>query len=146
LRGQVIGHVGELHPRHRQAWGFTQAPICFELTLEPLLMLDMVRFQSVSKFPVVERDLAIIVGQHITHHQLMQAVMNTPTNALLKDAILFDVYRPENDAAGMASSEKSLAVRLILSSDEATLAEDQIQGAVDAVLSSLARELNARLR
>ncbi len=146
LRGQVIGHVGELHPRHRQAWGFAQAPIGFELTLEPLLMLDMVHFQTVSKFPVVERDLAIIVAQDVTHQQLMQAVLATPSKGLLKDAVLFDVYRPDTDTAGMTSAEKSLAVRLRLSSDEATLTEEQIQSVVDAVLSSLSRVLNARLR
>jgi phenylalanyl-tRNA synthetase beta chain len=146
LRGQVIGHVGELHPRHRQSWGLSQAPILFELSLDPTLSLDMVQFKPVSKFPVVERDLAIIVGQHVTHHQLMQAVLSTPTQGVLKDAVLFDVYRPAQASAGMTSEEKSLAIRLTLGSDEATLTEEQIQSVVDMVLSSLTSALNARLR
>ncbi|NBY03967.1 MAG: phenylalanine--tRNA ligase subunit beta [Betaproteobacteria bacterium] len=146
LRGRLIGHVGELHPRHRQTWGLTQVPICFELQLDPVLMLDAFAFRPVSKFPFVQRDVAIIVEQQVTHQQLMQAVMATPTKGLLQEAVLFDVYRPENDTAVMNSAEKSLAVRLILSSDEATLTEEQIQGVVDAVLTSLAHELNARLR
>ena len=146
LRGQVIGHVGELHPRHRQSWGLSQAPILFELSLDPTLSLDMVLFKPVSKFPLVERDLAIIVGQHVTHHQLMQAVLSTPTQGVLKDAVLFDVYRPAQASAGMTSEEKSLAIRLTLGSDEATLTEEQIQSVVDMVLSSLTSALNARLR
>jgi phenylalanyl-tRNA synthetase beta chain len=42
--------------------------------------------------------------------------------------------------------EKSLAVRLSLHSDEATLTEAQIDTAMNAVLSQLTQQLAARLR
>ena len=31
--GQLLGHVGELHPRWRQAWELPQAPVLFELVI-----------------------------------------------------------------------------------------------------------------
>jgi phenylalanyl-tRNA synthetase beta chain len=46
----------------------------------------------------------------------------------------------------MALDEKSLAVRLTLNSDEATLNEAQIEGVVKAVLDQLTTQVAARLR
>jgi len=57
-----------------------------------------------------------------------------------------NVQGPLSDTAGMALDEKSLAVRLTLNSDEATLNEAQIDGVVQAVVAQLAQQLAARLR
>ena len=76
----------------------------------------------------------------------MQAIHAAPTQGLLRHAVLFDVYRPKTDNASMALDEKSLAVRLILNSDEATLQEAQIEGVVQAVVDQLTQHLGARLR
>jgi phenylalanyl-tRNA synthetase beta chain len=94
----------------------------------------------------VERDIAVIVKDNITHAALMQAVWGASTQGLLRDAVLFDVYRPKEQNASMALDEKSLAVRLTLNSDEATLTDAQIEAAVQAVVSSLSDQVGARLR
>jgi phenylalanyl-tRNA synthetase beta chain len=146
LRGQTIGHIGELHPRHRQSWGLAQAPVLFELTLDPVLAVVITIFKPVSKFPVVERDLAVVVGQSVTHNQLMQAVFAASTHGLLRDAVLFDIYQPDQSVANLAADEKSLAIRLTLGSEESTLTDERIQVVVDSVLSSLTLALQARLR
>jgi YggT family protein len=65
---------------------------------------------------------------------------------LLRSATLFDIYRPQQAGASLQLGEKSLAVRLVLSSDEATLTEEQIEAAVKAVVARLQIELGARLR
>jgi phenylalanyl-tRNA synthetase beta chain len=65
---------------------------------------------------------------------------------LLRHAVLFDVYRPKADTAAMAMNEKSLAVRLTLNSDEATLNDAQIEGVVQAVVAELTAKVAARLR
>jgi phenylalanyl-tRNA synthetase beta chain len=94
----------------------------------------------------VERDIAVIVKDSVTHAQLMAAVHAAKTQGLLRNAVLFDVYRPKVESAAMAMDEKSLAVRLTLNSDEATLNEAQIEGVVQAVLAELAAQVSARLR
>ncbi len=146
LHGAVIGHVGELHPRWRQSWDLTQAPVMFELELDAVLQRQVPVSQPVARFPAVERDIAVIVKESVTHAALMAAVHAAPTQGLLRHAVLFDVYRPKSDTAGMALDEKSLAVRLTLNSDEATLNEAQIDGVVQAVVAQLAQQLAARLR
>ena len=146
LGERVIGHVGELHPRWRQAWDLPQAPVMFELELDAVLQRAVPSFQNVSRFQAVERDIAVIVNESVTHAALMQAIHEAPTQGLLRDALLFDVYRPKQAAAGLSDGEKSLAVRLTLNSEEATLTDAQIESAMQAVVDQLARDVGARLR
>jgi len=142
LNGQVIGHVGELHPRWRQSWDLQQAPIMFELDLEAVLQREVPVAQGVARFQAVERDIAVVVSEKVTHAELMTAIHASPTAGLLRSAVLFDVFRPQ----ASLGIEKSLAVRLTLYSEEATLTEAQIEASVKAVLDNLALTLSARLR
>jgi phenylalanyl-tRNA synthetase beta chain len=146
VNGQAVGHVGELHPRWRQSWDLAQAPVMFELSLDAVLHRDVPKSTGVAKFPNVERDIAVIVKDSVTHAQLMAGVYAAKTQGLLRNAVLFDVYRPKAESTAMAMDEKSLAVRLTLNSDEATLNEAQIEGVVQAVLAELATQVSARLR
>jgi phenylalanyl-tRNA synthetase beta chain len=68
---------------------------------------------------------------------------------LLRDAQLFDIYRPKALKDGDAQAlpcEKSMAVRLTLASEEASLTEDEIENLIQSVLSSLTGALGARQR
>jgi phenylalanyl-tRNA synthetase beta chain len=149
LAGQPIGFVGELHPKWCQSYGFAHAPVLFELDLEPVLVRRVPVFLPVPRFPVVHRDVAVVAGPEVTHASLMAAIHAAPTAGLLKSADLFDVYRPApspQTAVDPAPSERSLAVRLTLGSDEATLTEEQIEAAVDATVRQLEVVLGARRR
>jgi phenylalanyl-tRNA synthetase beta chain len=148
LDGVVIGHVGELHPRWRQAWELSSAPVVFELSLDAVTARAVPVAQGVAKQQPVERDIAVIVAESVTHAQLMQAIHAAPTDGLLQGAVLFDIYRPKADAQGgaLAAGEKSLAVRLTLGSEEASLTEVQIEAAMSAVVAHLTQQLSARLR
>ena len=147
LDGQSIGFVGELHPRWRQSWELTSAPVVLELSLDAVVQRPVPVARGVAKHPSVERDLAVIVQEEVSHAQLMQAIHAAPTEGLLRDVVLFDIYRPKADSAGgLALGEKSMAVRLSLRSDEATLTDAQIETTMNAVLAQLRQQLSARLR
>lgn len=146
VAGQAIGYVGELHPQWRQGYELAQAPLLFELDLDAVLQRQVPVFKHVSKLQPVERDIAVIVPESVTHAALMAAIHGASTQGLLKGATLFDVYRPQQANAAMQLGEKSLAVRLVLSSDAATLTDEAIEAAVQAVLASLQTQLKARLR
>ena len=150
LGDRCVGHVGELHPKWRQGYDLAQAPVMFELALDAVLQREVPVFQSVSRHQPVERDVAIVVKEAVTHAAVMEAI-RAPGSALLRDAVLFDVYRPKKQAdgsvaGGLAADEKSLAVRLTLSRDDATLTEEEIESTVNAVIASLDQRLGARLR
>jgi len=146
VQGRQIGFVGELHPQWRQAYELAQAPVLFELELDAALQRRVPLFSNVSKHQPVERDLAIIVSESVTHSALMAAINSAGISQLLRSATLFDIYRPQQAGASLQLGEKSLAVRLVLSSDEATLTEEQIEAAVKAVVARLQIKLGARLR
>ncbi len=149
LNGQPVGYVGELHPRWRQLEGWQQAPVMFELDLPAVLERDVPVAQAVTRHQPVERDIAVVVKEGVTHAALMGAVHAAATNGWLKQAVLFDVYRPKKgaeQAGGLAADEKSLAVRLTLERSDATLTDEEIEGVVQAVLAELAQRVQARLR
>ena len=146
LGGVDVGFVGELHPQWRQGYELAQAPVLFELDLSAVMQRHLPASKGVAKFQPVERDLAVIVRESVSHAALMAAIHTAPTQGLLTDALLFDVYRPKDNTTGMEQGEKSLAVRLTLESAEATLTEIQIEAAVAAVLAQLQTSVGARQR
>ena len=120
----------------------------FELELGAVLRRRLPAFAGVGKFQAVERDVAIWVNEPVTHAALMAAIWSADTHKLLKDARLFDVYRPKSTPGDALSltPEKSLAVRLTLAGEHATLTDDQIDHAVQAVIARLAVDVGARQR
>jgi len=117
-------------------------PVLFELDLEAVLQREVPVAQGVARFQAVERDIAVVVAEKITHSELMSVIHDAPTAGLLKSAVLFDVFRPQ----ATQGIEKSLAVRLTLNSEESTLTDVQIESTVKAVLDHLTLKLSARLR
>ncbi len=146
--GLVIGFIGELHPRWRQSYGLVQAPLIFELDLDTLLARDVPAFKSVSKFQPVERDIAVWVDEKVDCDDLMSAIYTAPLKGLLRDAKLFDIYRPkELDQLNVKNNkEKSMAIRLTLNSDELTLTDAQIDDVVKSIVSNLIQKVGARQR
>ena len=142
LDGQCIGHLGEMHPRWRQQYDLAQAPIFFELDWAAVLQRPVPEFAPVSRHQAVERDLAIVVQESVTHDAVMHAICAIDS-AWLKRATLFDVYRPK---VADGQNEKSLAVRLVLNRDDASLTDEAIESTVASVLKSLSERVGARLR
>ncbi len=146
LDGREIGVVGELHPRWRQSWELPHAPLLFELDLDAVVQRRVPVFEPIPRFQPVQRDIAVIVGDAVTHHAVIEAAHSAVTGGLLRDAMLFDVYKPKAASASLGMHEKSLAVRLTLASSEATLTDEQIDTAVKAVIDAIAARLGGRLR
>ncbi|MDM0048197.1 phenylalanine--tRNA ligase subunit beta [Variovorax sp. J22R115] len=152
LDGRAIGVVGELHPRWRQKWDFAHAPVLFELELDAVTARPVPVAQPVPKHQAVERDIAVVVAEAVTHDALMQAIRAASDARLLREISLFDIYRPTvgRDGAvasgGLAQGEKSMAVRLSFNSDAATLTDEQVEAAVRAIIEQLGARLGARMR
>lgn len=148
LDGREIGVVGELHPRWRQSWELPSAPVLFELDLDAVEERVVPQAQPVPRHQAVERDIAVVVAESVTHAALMRAIRSADTQGLLQHAALFDIYRPQPGAAAgaLAQGEKSMAVRLSFQSPSATLTDEQVEPAVRAIIDALSKQLGARLR
>jgi phenylalanyl-tRNA synthetase beta chain len=87
--------VGELHPRWRQAWELAQAPVLFELELDACCSA---RCPRSSRCPSTSRWSATSLWwwrSAVTHAALMGAIWAALPTGLLRDAVLFDVFRPK---------------------------------------------------
>lgn len=140
LDGQRIGFIGELHPQWRQSYELVHAPVLFEIDLDAVLKRVVPAFSGVAKFQAVERDIAVLVKESVTHDALMQVVWSTPVQGVLRDAELFDIYRPKD------VNEKSMAIRLTLNGEAQALTEAQIEAAIAAIMAQLGAQLGARQR
>jgi phenylalanyl-tRNA synthetase beta chain len=152
VNGQEIGYIGEMHPKWVQSYELgkggktAKAPVLFELELDALLQRSVPVAQPVLKTQDVERDIAILVAEKVTHAKVMEAIATVPLNGLTRAVTLFDIYRPKVTGSDIAADEKSLAVRLTFNSQDATLNDEMIEAAVNAVLDSLKSQVGARLR
>jgi phenylalanyl-tRNA synthetase beta chain len=145
LEGRTIGHVGELHPKWKQAYELPSAPVVFELDLDAVQARAVPAAQAVSRFQAARRDVALVVDERVAHDGLVGALEADP-GGLVRSATLFDVYRPRPGATDMQPGERSLAVRLELLDDEVTLTDERIDEAVAAAVQRAITACGARLR
>ncbi len=146
LDGQVIGFVGELHPRWGQTYELPLAPVVFELDVAALQQRVVPAFQPLSRQQSVTRDLALIVGESVAHDAVIDALLAAPTGGVVRQARLFDVYRPTTPVQGMEAGERSLAIRLELLDDEQPLTDARSDEVIQAVLAAAGTATGARLR
>jgi phenylalanyl-tRNA synthetase beta chain len=145
IDGHSVGWCGELHPRWRQAYELPQAPILFELDLAVLQERSVPVATTVPKQQSAIRDLALVLPDHVSHDALIAATLDDPTG-LVRAAQLFDLYKPKTATMGIADNERSMAVRVELRDDSATLTDERIDAAIGSLLDRLHSQLGARLR
>ena len=139
-----VGFVGELHPDVAARWELKEKVFAFELDFEVMAELAAAqtpRFEELSRFPFVERDLALVVPERIPAVEVEKAIQDSGVD-LVEAVRIFDVYRGQGVAPGM----KSLAVTVRFASDERTLTDAEIEGAQGRIVAALKTTLGAELR
>jgi phenylalanyl-tRNA synthetase beta chain len=140
-----VGWIGELHPGLQQAYELPQVPVLFECDWDALAEMGLPAPTEISKFPAVQRDLAVVVKQSVAAQTLLDA-MAAAGQTLVRHIEVFDEFRPVAGSGSMAADEKSLAFRITLQNPAETLQDAQIDAAIAALLSALEKCCNARLR
>jgi phenylalanyl-tRNA synthetase beta chain len=145
LEGQPVGFVGELHPRWRQAYELPQAPLLFEIDLDAALERRLPQFVPLPRQQSAWRDVALVL-RHDVPHAAVAATLAADPAGLVRGAALFDLYHPAGGSAGIGADERSLAYRLELRDDAATLTDERIEAAVAAAVGRARAAHGARLR
>lgn len=144
--GCAIGFVGELHPQWRQAYELPGTPVVFELDAAALMEQPLPAYQSIPRQQSAWRDIAVIAGEQVSHDALIDAAKEA-NSRLVRSVKLFDVYKPAAGAStDMAAGERSLALRLEILDDSATLTDERIEAVKAEVVSALGQRLGVRLR
>jgi len=138
---QKIGWIGELHPLVARDWDL-EGGAAFELDVDALAELVPMTpgYRSVSTFPAVIQDMAVVVDDAVPAADVEAAVRKAGGD-LLERLRLFDVYRGEQVGEG----SKSLALRLEFRAPDRTLTEEEVVEVRARIEKELA-ELGGKLR
>lgn len=143
LKGSRVGFIGQIHP------GWTsehkvRVPLCMmELNLTSCLPLfgNKVEFQSFSRYPYVERDLALVAPRNLASKALEVCFQKSLTK-YLQSVDLFDIYEGDKLPPG----HRQLGYRLRLQKEDGTLSDAEVTQALDELLVKLKTELGVNLR
>ncbi len=141
--GQVLGVIGEIHPQVTQNFDIKARVCAFELDVDTLFNLSQQRvmMEQITRYPAVERDLAIVVDKQVKAAEAMEIIV-AQGGDLLQNTLIFDVYAGEQVAAG----SKSLAFRLTFQSSAKTLTETEVNSLMEEIRAGLKSKINATLR
>ncbi|WP_373790913.1 phenylalanine--tRNA ligase subunit beta, partial [Jeotgalibaca porci] len=142
LNDTVIGYVGQLNPGVSAKYDLKETYV-FEFNLDSVLAVNkkVVTQQPIPKYPGTSRDLAILVAETVTHEQIT-AIITAKAGKYLTTVQLFDIYQGKGIEDGM----KSMAYSLSFLNPSATLVDEEVTKAVEAVKEALISELNATIR
>jgi phenylalanyl-tRNA synthetase beta chain len=139
--GEKVGLLGMLHPTLEKELGFETQVYLFELDQDLVLKRQIPKFEVLSKFPSVRRDMALIVKEKVVVDDIIECIKSCKEN-VIKDILIFDVYRGE----GVEKGYKSVALGLILQDAAQTLTEPEIDAIFTKVLEQLNIDIKAKLR
>jgi len=141
LDGRSLGWIGMLHPTLEKQLDFDCNVFLFELSQDVLLDRKVPSFSSLSKFPSVRRDLALLVKEEVSFQDIKDCI-DQCKETLIKDVKVFDIYRGQ----GVNEGFKSVALALVLQDKTQTLTDSEIDAIVNSVLDTLSSRINAKLR
>ncbi len=138
-----IGFVGELSRRVTDKLDVKDRLLVFEINLDILYDIreKSTTFQSISKYPNILRDIAILADRKVESKEIEDFIKQEGTS-LLKELTLFDCYEGKSIPPG----KKSLAYSLVFGDDERTLKDEEIDAIHENIMKGLAEKFNAHLR
>ena len=139
--GREVGYVGAIHPELSKKLGLDRPVFVFEMVLAEVALGKMPKFQELSRFPEVRRDLALIADCNVAASDVLKVIREN-AGEWLTDLRLFDVYQGK----GIDPNRKSLAVGLTWQHPSRTLNDDEVNTTTQNILTSLEQRLNATLR
>ncbi|NNJ98740.1 MAG: phenylalanine--tRNA ligase subunit beta [Gammaproteobacteria bacterium] len=139
--GERVGWLGALHPQTLTALDLTKNAYVFELDLEAVRASHLPSFRSLSKFPEVRRDLAILVNDSVSAQAIVRCIEQA-SSKILQEIRIFDVYTGKGVDKGL----KSVALGLILQDFSRTLTDRDIDSEIDSVVTGLNKNFAATLR
>ena len=138
--GEVVGVFGRLHPSLEKELELKGPVLVAEISLSRLgLEKEVPRYEEVSKFPPVIRDLALLVDKGVSVSKLLNEIRS---HEMVEEAMVFDLYTGEKVGEG----KKSVGVRLVLRSKEGSLSSEEAGSVVESLLRRLRERFGVEIR
>ncbi len=142
LDGQTIGFLGQVHPEVAKDYGIPETYVAqINLTALQAKLQPVSAFVEITKFPSVSRDIALLVGQTVSHQAILDAIQAAGVKRLM-DTKLFDVYAGHNIEHG----KKSMAYSLTFQNSNDNLTDEEVAKYMEKITKSLTEKVAAEVR
>jgi phenylalanyl-tRNA synthetase beta chain len=138
---RVIGMLGALHPSISQELDINQSLYLFDLSLDSIMDMSLPMYETLSKFPAIKRDMALVVAADVQAQRLKEKILSMGGD-LLKNVQIFDIYQGK----GIETGKKSIALSLTFQHLSRTLVDTEINESMQNIISALYKDFNATLR
>jgi len=138
-----LGYCGQLAPSIARKMEMEKKAFIFELNLEAVLeaVPGKPRFQTIPKYPETFRDISLLVDKKIKAQTIRHLIRET-SGPLVRRVDLYDQFEGKK----LESGKKSLTFALAFQSPEKTLTDEEVNPVFEKIVSTLSRELGAKLR
>ena len=135
----AVGFVGTVDPRMLRINDIDDDAVAAVLFIDALPAAVVRAYIGLSKYPAIERDIALIVAPDAPAGAIALAVRDEP---LVRDVAVFDEYRGPQ----IGADKKSLALRVKLQRGDATLTDGEADAAIGRIVAILGSQFGASLR
>ena len=140
--GREVGVIGELHPSTLAVFDLDGRAVALDVDAEALIGARGERkAQELPRYPAIQRDLAVVVEDHVPAGELHRAIKEL-AGEHLESSRAFDEYR----GGQVGEDLKSVAFALTFRSPQRTLTDAEVDGAMAAIRKGLEKKLGARFR
>lgn len=138
-----VGHIGLLSPEVGKLADVKQEVYFAELDWTRLTKLakSQGKFQEISKFPEVRRDLSLVIDQEITFDQIKQLATKAG-GKLLKRINVFDMYKGDK----LEEGKKAYALSFYLQDNQQTLTDKVIDKTMGKLMQTFEKNAGALIR
>jgi len=142
IDGQVLGTIGEIHPKVCENYGIGARCYVAKLSVDLLEQAAQgeTQYQPLPKFPATQRDIALLCDEGLPVLTMEKAI-KAIEGSILEKVELFDVYQGSQIPEG----KKSVAFNLVLRHKDRTLTDEEADSCVQKALAAL-EKLGATLR
>jgi phenylalanyl-tRNA synthetase beta chain len=144
IKNEKIAEIGLVSAGKLERFDIKQPVFYADLNWDRLLKLNKrnsIQHKDVSKYPAVNRDLAIIVNKALPFEAVEKATATAKVNKLTSIS-LFDIFESEKIGAG----KKSMAISFTFLDEEKTMTDKEIDGMMNKIIGAYEKELGAEVR
>ncbi len=144
VKNEAVAQIGIIGNPKLESFDIKQPVFYADLNWDKLLQLNkklQLQYREVSKYPAVQRDLAIIVNKALPYEAVEKATQTAKINKLT-NVSLFDIFESEK----IGADKKSMAISFTFLDEEKTMTDKEIDGMMNKIIASYEKELGAEIR
>jgi len=144
IKNEKIAEIGLVCNAKLERFDIKQPVFYADLNWDSLLKLNKknnIQHKDVSKYPAVNRDLAIVVDKTLPFEAVQKATAAAKINKLTSIS-LFDIFESEKIGAG----KKSMAISFTFLDEEKTMTDKDIDSMMNKIIGAYENELGAEIR